>query len=100
MAQQIWAVAQFATLMLSVFLGAQLPHSSMTVVLLVVLGTAILVPMVPRAQVFSGLLTAAPRAASERFRPRTPVTFRVSGMPGAPGTARARAPDLLVHAAA
>lgn len=97
MLQQLWVVAQFTMLMLSVFIGANFPQSSLPVLALLVLGGVILAPLLPLVATICLRTLSLPRNAPTRCQPSTASVHRMLGAPGTPGAALARAPSVLVH---
>lgn len=99
MMQQLWVMAHFLALALSVAVGSHLPLAPVQLLVLVLAGAVLLAPVVSRlAYILTRALSLVPHGPPVRLRlARVPVGQAV-GAPGTPGAALARAPSLVVGA--
>lgn len=96
-----WMMLQFVGMMLSVTLGAHLPQSPASVLLVLIIGALLLAPLAPSiAQALTRVFALVPHAPPVVPRAQTHRVWRVAGDPGTRGTVQARAPSRVVHASA
>lgn len=89
----LWFLAQLVVVVAMAVLGPHLPQSPLEIVVLLVLGTAFLLPLLDR--LFPGVLRTVqvgPHGPPRPRPPRTVATVDLPAAPGSPGTPLVRAP--------